>query len=205
MAWAPDYATATELKSYLRIGDSLDDAVIAWAITSASRAIDQATNRQFGLVASPEARYYNPYFDRNRNLWVIEVDDLMTNVGLVVDVDTNDDGTYSDEVTDSVLRPRNAAAQGRPWTEMTVAPSSAVTPSECEGNVRVTARWGWSSIPVPVVQATLLQAGRLVARRDAPFGVAGSPELGNELRLLAKVDPDVEVIVRSFRRVWGAA
>jgi hypothetical protein len=28
--------------------------------------------------------------------------------------------------------------------------------------------------------------------------------MGNEVRLLAKVDPDVEVMVRDYRRLWGA-
>jgi hypothetical protein len=51
--------------------------------------------------------------------------------------------------------------------------------------------------------ATLIQASRLFARRHAPFGVAGNPEVG-QLRLLERLDPDVAISVRPFARVWGA-
>lgn len=60
------------------------------------------------------------------------------------------------------------------------------------------------AVPVSIHFATLVQAARLVKRRDAPFGVVGSPEMGNELRLLARLDPDVEVLVANHR-VWWAA
>ena len=52
-------------------------------------------------------------------------------------------------------------------------------------------------------EATLLQASRLAARRDSPFGVAGSPDAGSEMRLLARVDPDVAVALEPYRRrIW---
>ena len=70
--------------------------------------------------------------------------------------------------------------------------------------MKVTARWGWAAVPSTIKQATLLQASRLLARRDAPFGIAGSPDVGSEIRLLARVDPDVAVAVAPYRRWWGA-
>jgi hypothetical protein len=42
-------------------------------------------------------------------------------------------------------------------------------------------------------------------RRDSPYGVAGTGGDGNPLRLMAKVDPDVEVALRPYRRTWGVA
>lgn len=206
MAWAPDYCTATELKAFLRISDAVDDAVVAWAITAASRAVDHACNRQFGLVAAPEDRYYAPRWSPVRRTWSIDIDDLMTATGLVVGVDLDADLTYSHAITDFVKAPQNAAPQSRPWTRLVVRSASTVQPTDpLIEQVKVTARWGWTTVPAPVVQATLLQASRLVARRDSPFGVAGSPDAGTELRLLAKLDPDVEVTLRPYRRVWGAA
>jgi hypothetical protein len=64
--------------------------------------------------------------------------------------------------------------------------------------VKVTALWGWTAVPVAVKQATLLQASRFFSRRHSPYGVAGSPELGSEIRLLARVDPDVGVSLRDY-------
>lgn len=58
------------------------------------------------------------------------------------------------------------------------------------------------SAPSPIRQATLLQASRLFVRKNSPYGIAGSPDMGSELRLLAKLDPDVEVLVRPYRLQW---
>lgn len=191
MAWAPDYVTAADLKAYLRIGDTVDDAQLAFAISAASRAVDRCTNRQFGLVAAPEQRAYTARIDRARRKYVVTVDDFMTVTGLLVTVDT--------PPTTYTLKPSNADAVGKPWTEIVLDGGSCV-----EDAVKVTARWGWTTVPVAVQQATLLQAARLFKRRDAAFGVAGSPELGSELRLLDKVDPDVAVVLGPYTRWWGA-
>lgn len=205
MAWAPDYATDTELKAYLHITDTDDDAEITLAIAAASRAIDRHTNRQFGLVGSPEARYYTAGYDRKLCRWYVDIDDLMTETGLEIVADIDDDGTYDDAITEFALRPANAAVESRPWTRIYVRPGNAVRPNGNDGGVKVTARWGWTTVPDTVKQATLLQASRFFKRRDAPFGVAGSPELGSELRLLAKVDPDVAVALGPYVRWWAAA
>ena len=197
MAWAPDYVLASDLKSYVRITDTVDDAQIALAVTAASRAVDRCTNRQFGLVAAPEARVYTARWDKDRCRYVIEIDDLMTVTGLTV---TGEAGT----IDVFAKQPSNAAVEGRPWTRLVVDPTSATLPTLKEDGVTVTARYGWSAVPVAVQQATLLQASRLFTRRQAPFGVAGSPELGSELRLLAKVDPDVAVVLGPYTRWWGA-
>jgi hypothetical protein len=204
MAWAPDYATTAELKAYVRISDSADDVQCALAVTAASRAIDQATNRQFGLATAAEDRYYTARWDRRRCRWVVDIDDLQTSTGLTVSVDTNDDGTYPDLVTEYAMRPVNAVAEAQPWTEVVVHPTSTIMPTALEAGVEVHAKFGWTAVPTVIKQACLLQASRILMRRDSPFGIAGSPEAGSELRLLAKVDPDVEVSLRRYRRIWGA-
>ncbi|WP_234820581.1 hypothetical protein [Mycolicibacterium goodii] len=58
-------------------------------------------------------------------------------------------------------------------------------------------------MPPAVKMATLIQASRLYARRHAPFGVAGNPEVG-QLRLLERLDVDLAVSVRPFARIRGA-
>ncbi len=205
MAWRPDYCSTDELRDFVRIGDTADDVQLRLAIAASSRAIDRAANRQFGRVASAVARYYTAAWDHRRRRWLVRIDDLMSTTGLVVGFDLAETQTYSSAVTDYQLGPVNAAADGRPWVELAVRPSSLVQPTAIEAGVRVTALWGWSAVPAPIKEACLLQASRLLSRRDSPYGVAGSPEAGNELRLLAKLDPDVAVAVRPFERVWGAA
>lgn len=200
MPWAPDYATVAELREYVtRDTSTVDDTFLALAITAASRAVDRACNRQFGSVTPVQARKYSAVWDRRRCRWVVSVDDLMDATGLTV---VTEDGT----VNVFVLQPVNSPQVGRPWTRLVVDPDSAIKPTgREEDEVTVTALWGWTAVPTTVKQATLLQASRIVTRRNAPFGVAGSPEMGSEMRLLAKVDPDVEVTVRPYVRWWSAA
>lgn len=204
MAWAPDYATLAEAKAYVRIPDTEDDAQVALAVTAASRAIDQTANRQFGLLAAAAPRYYTAEWDRRRGRWVINIDDLMTQAGLLVHHDDTDDETYTGVIDSFRLEPGNSAADGKPWTRIVVQPDSTVAPTGRVNAVRVTAQFGWTIIPEAIKQACLMQASRLLARRDSPYGIAGSPEIGSEMRLLAKLDPDVAVTVRPYTRWWAA-
>lgn len=197
MAWAPDYVETADLAAYLRIDDSVDDAQLALAISAASRAVDQDTNRQFGQTASVEERTYVARYDYERCYWVADVDDYMVTGAPEVEVD----GTV---VTTFVREPVNADKKGRPWTRVTFTSDSEARPSSAPHEVLVSTRWGWSAVPTTVKQASLLQASRFFTRRNAPFGVAGSPDQGSEVRLLARVDPDVAVSLRAYRRTRSA-
>lgn len=199
MAWKPDYASLVEMRNYAGITHLNDDEELAFAITAASRAIDRATNRQFGKVDTPELRKYTPRFDRRRNTWIIVVDDLMDDTGLTI---TTEDGGTIDSY---FLEPINAAQVNAPWTQIVVKRDSSVQPTGQDHEVSAVAPWGWTSTPVPIKKATLLQGNRFHARRTSPFGVAGSPDMGAELRLLEKVDPDVKVSLGPYIRWWAAA
>jgi hypothetical protein len=53
--------------------------------------------------------------------------------------------------------------------------------------------------PAQIVEATAIQASRLFRRKDAPFGVIGTPEFG-QTSTIARIDPDVKLLTRRFRR-----
>jgi hypothetical protein len=183
MAWAPDYITADDLGDFLGIEDDDDDVELQDAVSAASRALDDCTRRQFGLVAAPEARRYVAQY--NAGEWVLDIDDAMTTTGLLLN---------GAALVDPDLRPLNAPAKGKPWTRL-VLPARPTVAIQT-----VTMRWGWTTVPSTVVTAAKLQGSRFFARRHAPFGVAGSPDAGSEVRLLAKADPDVIVMLRSYVR-----
>ena len=211
MTWQPDYASLAEARASLRITDATDtddDDEIALAITAASRAIDTSCSRQFGVLTSAVPRYYAAYFDRHPtshtpHRYRVTIDDLMSTTGLVVKTDLDHDGAYETTIdsADYTLLPRNAVADGKPWLEMEFA--SGVAVSTYDDGLEITALWGWTDVPTTIKKATLLQASRFYKRRDAPFGIAGSADTGSELRLLAKVDPDVAVMVNTYRRWWA--
>jgi hypothetical protein len=209
MAWAPDYCTVAELGAFVRAGTpagaSSEETTYELAIAAASRAVDRHCGRQFGLIAAPEARYFTAQWHTRLARWVVPVEDVMTTTGLLIAYDEDLDETFGSSITDYVMQPRNNAAVSLPWSMIAVSTESTTQPCGYADAVRVTARWGWTAVPDPVKQATLMQASRLLSRRDSPFGIAGSPEAGSELRLQEKVDPDVKVVLRTFQRVRWAA
>lgn len=193
MAWAPAYITVDELRDYMGTTNEDGDIEMALAVEAASRAVDDNCNRQFGQVAAPEERRYTAWYDYGRRLWVVDVDDLQDATGLAVTID----GAAVDSYT---LEPVNAVLEGLAWTRLVVASGSTATPTGARNEVSATGRWGWLAYPDAAVLATKLQGSRFHSRRDSPYGVAGSPQDGSELRLLAKVDPDVAVALRRYRR-----
>jgi hypothetical protein len=195
MAWKPDYLTLPEAKNFLRVGDAIDDVEIALWITSASRAIDRRCNRQFGQLAAPATRVYRrtPFYDPTTGFWTLEIDDVQDLTGMTI----NGVAYASSGAT---LLPDNAPADGKPWTALGfVTWPYPSYPGQPISNA-VVARWGWSAVPAQVPTAGRLQLNRWNARRDSPLGVAGSPDQGSELRLLAKLDPDVATTLAGLSR-----
>ena len=190
MTWAPDYCTSSELKSYLKIDDTADDTLVALWVTTVSRNVDDHCGRQFGQVAALETREYRAAYDRHEGGWFADIDDVQDVDDLTV-IDEN-----ADTVTDYTLLPVNAAKKGKPYTRIQVPGCGPYT---------IDALWGWTAVPAAVKVGIFLQAARLEARRQSPFGVAGSPEQGSELRLLAQLDPDFRTSLKPFVRGWWAA
>lgn len=192
--WKPDYITAEQLKVYRNVDDAADDAVYAAAVTAASRAIDNHCNRQFGNSETAQERAYTAWYHWKLARWVVDIDDLQDATGLVVTVG----GTA---ITSYTLAPVNAVLDGMAWTHLIVGTSAEAQPCGSPDEVLITADpWGWDAIPVSVVNAAYLQGSRFVSRRKSPYGIAGSPDQGSELRLLNRVDPDVGVSLRGYRR-----
>lgn len=192
MAWAPDYTTVERLRNYLNIEDGSDDVFLSAWISAVSRNVDNHCGRQFGKVEALEERYFTPQWDRRRSAWYVPIDDLRSTSGLVI---TKDDATT---VADYQLLPRNAPALGRPYDKIRL--------ESCTGEIAMLSEfWGWASVPPSIETAMWLQASRLNARRNSPFGVAGSPSAGSEIRLLAKLDPDFLVVLKPYVRKWWAA
>lgn len=195
MVWKPDYLTLAEGKAFLRITDTVDDVEIAGWISSGSRAIDKRCNRQFGSLAAPAVRTYRrpPFYDLTTGFWIIEIDDVQDTTGALIN------GTAL-ATSGGTLLPDNAPADGLPYTAVgfTTWPYPSA-PGAPVANT-LTMRWGWTTVPPQVPAALKLQMNRWNVRRDSPLGVAGSPDQGSELRLLARLDPDVVTILAGLSR-----
>lgn len=201
MAWKPTYATNAEVASIILevTGLAESDAWIPLVNEAASRAVDSHTRRQFGLIDTPvEMICPDITYRGDRGRYVVAIPDLMTEVGLVIEV-------AGQTVTDGYrLEPSSAALDGKPWTRLALPIGASYSWYPDEAEAAVTARWGWSTTPVTIKAAELLQVQRFYMRRGSPFGVAGSPDVGSELRLLSKVDPDVGVMLADYVRPASA-
>lgn len=187
------YCTLSELKSVMRINDTVDDTMLEARITEASRVIDQHCDRRFYADANASARLYVAPVDD-----LVMVDDISTTTGLIIKIDSAGDGTYATTLTSAQyqLEPINGLAKGSPVTMIRTVNISLPTRSAPAG-VQVTAKWGWPSIPSPVTSACILLAGRLVKRGDSLLGVAGFGDLG--AITVRAIDPDVERMLRPYR------
>jgi hypothetical protein len=195
VTWKPDYITAADVAAYLRVTDAVDNAEFGIWATAASRAIDKRCNRQFGQLAAPAARTYRrtPVYDVTTGLWVLEIDDVQDATGLLVN-----GVAYAS--SGAVLLPDNAPADGVPWERIGFVTWPFPSYPGLPQSNTLTGRWGWSAFPSQVIGAAKLQCARWNARRDSPFGIAGSPDQGSEIRLLAKLDPDVATTLAGLSR-----
>lgn len=191
MTWAPDYETEAVLADFVRTAS--DDPYIAGYGTAASRAVDEACNRQFGQMAAAATLTYDAtraaQLDNGR--WLLLVDDVQDLTGVTVTVD----GTAVAAGVDGYQWwERNAAAFGVPYTGITLRDRPC-------GDVDVFAKFGWSAVPAPVPAAVRLQVNRWHIRRESPYGTAGSPSEGSEIRLAARLDPDVRAILSGAKLI----
>ncbi|WP_328465530.1 phage gp6-like head-tail connector protein [Actinoplanes sp. NBC_00393] len=190
----PVYTDLATVKAMLgkTTADDRDDLIEA-AIAAASRMIDERCGRAFYLEATATARTF-PARDRS---WLdgdaqsIRVDDIGDATGLTVETKVGFSGTWS-SVTGFEPGPDNADLRGRPWTEVVYAAGWLTDNTK----VRITARWGWPTVPDGVAQAAALLAARLYRRKDSPQGVLGSADWG--VIRVSRFDPDVEALVAPY-------
>lgn len=201
MALTNAYCTLSDLKTSLNIEDGMDDIALEMSITAASRMIDDYTGRFFykdGTTGAPVTRYYTA-----QDWWTTNTDDFISINEIATDDNFNQ--TYSTvwATSDYMVEPVNNPRRSWPYTRL-LAIGAFIFPYNLPQSVRVKAVWGWSAVPSEIEMATRLQAARLFVRRQSPFGIAGTPELGT-VRLGSRLDPDVEVLLRPFRKTsWMA-
>lgn len=194
------YVTLAEIKTAIGgVTGSDKDGDLERAVESASRAIDEFCRRRFWQDPSVVARYYTA----DPDAYTVVTDDISTATGLIVATDPGDDGTFEitwTKDTDFRLLPINADADSEPWTQLERIRTGSYTFPDHKHRVKVTAKFGWATTPTAIKQACLTQAIRFYQRRNSPFGVAGSTEFG-AVRLLNKLDPDVEMGIKPYRRI----
>jgi hypothetical protein len=196
------YVTRAEVQNALGLGTATlvpDSEEIDQVITSVSRAIDDYCGRFFYSVAGTVTYTANDYLYLPIGDW-----------SAVTSIKTDEDNDGTPEVTltagTDYRLATNKVVPGWPYTAIQITSFASHTlPLGVTEGVEVvgTRGWGANAVPAPVTAGALLQVCRIHARRQSPYGVAGSPE-GGIVRLLSRLDPDVELMLRPYRVIQEA-
>ena len=199
MAITNGYTTLSGIKAYMGISGSAQDDNLERAVETASRQIDKIAGRKFWIDGSVVVRTFTPV-----TTYYLDVPDIATTTGLIVKLDTNDDGTYDTTLThntDYYLTPANAEDESLPYNCIKILDtrSSERFDTTIVNNVQVTAKWGFASVPTDIETACLIQALRLFKRKDTPFNTYGSDSTGVS-ELFSKVDPDALQLIKGYKK-----
>jgi hypothetical protein len=187
----PTYASLADVKEFLKITDTRDDAELLKRLPAATRRVERDCGRRFWTVNGTTTRTY-----RARHPELLMVDDIATATGLVVQVGRGTTWTTV-SLNDVDLLPENAEADLRAIEVLRRA--VGVWPVYGPTLVRVTAQPGWLAIPEDIVTATCIQTARLFRRKDAIEGIIGNSDYG-PIRL-NKYDADYDQLIHPYVRV----
>lgn len=194
-----DYCTVGELKNRIwpagSTPDTDEDIMLQSVITAISRVIDNYCGRRFYTTSTDETRY----FTTSDEEYLYPHYDIVSVTSIAVDY--NGDRTYntSMDTGDYDLLPADAATDSKPYSYIRVSPLGTERFPSHQNGVKIVGKFGWSTVPVPVKEACILQAQRLWKRKDAPFGIISNPA-GGEMRLIDKLDPDIELLLYPYRK-----
>ena len=202
------YVTIKELQGHLH-GNGVpttftaDDIVnMEFAIEAISRLIDEKCDTTF--YARTETRYFTP---QNSDLLWLDTD-LISITTLKSDEDGN--GTYETtwSTSDYWLEPRNARVKTneedkKPYRQIRQNPNGSYAFIKTDYSIEIAGSWGYTDgidgsseptqVPPFVKQAVLLMANRIYRRKDAIFGIAGTPALG-VVTVRAKIKEDSDIM-----------
>lgn len=196
MALTNAYCTLNQVKASLRIpvSDTVDDELLELAINSASRDIDQATERQF--YSTSATRIYTP-----QDSYITKIDDLVSLTTLKTS--SAADGTFDVTwtATDYQLEPLNGIVGGIavPFDQIRAVGDYTYPISGGEATVQVTGTFGFTDAPVAIEQATVLLASRIFKRNDSPGGVMGFGDIG--VVRVSRIDPDIDRLIMPYKKL----
>lgn len=184
------YLAPEELKKTLSLsGTSFANEDVQSAVLAASVAIDNHCGRSFRFAVADSTRRYTALSDD----WVA-VHDLQA----VPTSITVNGGTAIVADTDYWLDPVPAAYPGPPYATL-----RRITTGFSRGTshgVVVVGRFGWPSVPEPIVAATRIIAARMLRRiREAPFAILPFGDQGEAMRM-TQADPDVRFLLGPYVR-----
>ena len=190
------YVTYVDVRKYLNISGSDDDALLIELIAGAQAAIDRYTKRTFSSTANATRRFTVGRDTDGRKLYL---DGDLASINAVV---TDADSTAPTTVTTSeyFTHPRNVA----PYHALELRSNADVSwtyTSEPEMGITVSGKWAFSTAPPEDIQrATVRLAAYYYRQRGAQvFDVTASPTTG-QITIPQGMPKDVEKLLKPFIR-----
>ena len=196
------YITLEQVKARLGIQDNEDDMRLIELVNAACRWVDMYCRRRFYVSSVDETRYFTPI-----NAYLCRVDDLVSVTSLAVD--SSGDRSFSTvwSSTDYDLIRQSQEVPGLPYIGVQAVPVPRYTfYPRYYNSVKIVGKYGFAadSPALDVVrEAVGLQVTRWHKRGDAPFGVAGSGNLGQAVTI-SDIDPDIKLMLQPPLRKVGA-
>jgi hypothetical protein len=181
------YVTLAELKTYLGIVDTSDDALLTAMLSAAHDAVDAHCGRWFeGRTAT---RVYGPG-DVTRQ--ILRLDAELLSVTTL----TNGDGSVI-ATANVVLWPRNSL----PAWAIRLKSTLLWTFADADSEISVVGSWGYAATPpAAIIQATKRVAGWLYRGKDAQvFDVSGHQAFG-QVTISRELPGDVRALLTPYRR-----
>lgn len=193
------YTDLATIRAQLSISSATatdNDTYIELAVESASRAIDDYCGRRFYTTTADETRYFTP-----SSAVRCFTDDIISITSFATDEDGSRAYATTWATTDYDTYPLNST----PYTHIQVTPLGDYSFPRAPKSVKIVGKFGYCAIadvPKQVKEACMLYAIRLFKRiKEAPFGVAGSSEMGQSI-IIPKEDPDVVLLLAGVKRYF---
>ncbi len=178
------YATLAELHSWLSVPDSKTDKDIEFQrrLDSATEDINRWCHRVFWTYPTATQRTFTP--GRSG----VDVHDFWDASGLAVVPYLGATAGTAWDVSTLVLEPMDGIVNMMPgWPYNRLCSGYGGHPLVTNlfysaSTVKVTAKWGWASVPTSVNTACLLLAAMDNKAKDTPFGVAGFGDYAVRIR-----------------------
>lgn len=176
------YVGLEEMKDRIGLTDSSQDYKMQTSIAAACGFVNSYTGRHFNRIT--ETRTFVP-----RDIYELRIDDLVSVSAFNVDFDG--DGIYEQSWTQGTdyqlylgrdVFNVGSTGQPRPYEHVRVISSGKTFPFTWPfspvNRVQIQGAWGWPAVPWQVPEASRILAEDVFRMSDAPFGVAGSSDLG---------------------------
>lgn len=200
MAITDSYATVEDYRALAGRLDGAQDETIKDDLDAVSRYMEGCLHRFFTNDAAVVNRIYVP----RQTSRCMYIDDIATTTGLVIKVDTDRDGVFTDEdawaATDYELWPRNAdkGPEPQPWDELVIPMYSTKYAFAAGYPVQVTARFGWPSVP-SAIKRSCIELTRIL-RLESPRASNRFNDMGEVLMSTRRARDIIEDLTKAYGR-----